>query len=56
MRKFEQESENTAESFLSGELDLNDFVEGFVEKKKKYHTTASKLEMVIADPSIFKPK
>jgi len=51
-RKGEEESEEVAQRFMSGEIEVNEFVKSFIESRKKYHKRSAKLEMLQADPSI----
>jgi len=39
-------------SFSTGEIEHQEFVKSFIEKRKTQHRRAAKLEMVQIDPSI----
>lgn len=52
VRKAEDLSEETWQSFSSGDIEQAEFVKTFGEKRKAQHKKAAKLEMVQMDPSI----
>jgi len=54
--RVEEESEDLAQQFLRGEIEINEFPKVFIEARKRFHRRAAKMEMLQADPSILVQK